>query len=352
MGNKMNKKIVTFGEILLRLTPPGCLKFSQTDTVCATFGGSETNCAVSLAHLGLKSEFVTRVPDNDIVRSCIMDLRSHGVLTSHVVYGGERLGLYYFENTSSARAAKVVYDRSNSSFCTMTPSAIDWENVFQDADWFHWSGIGPSLSMTAAETTMAALNIAEQKGLTISCDLNYRKNLWQYGKSPEEIMPALVSKCDVLFGTEGEYNKAFGVKPVGFTATTADAQIDMDAHLAFCREVMAKAPKCKYMFIALRNVINANKHVLTGLLYTVEGQLYTTRIHLIEHVVDCVGVGDAFVAGIIYALKNFSTDCQKVLDFAVAASTLKNSIVGDYNIVTAEEVLRLAQGDSSGRISR
>lgn len=348
----MNKKIVTFGEILLRLTPSGCLKFSQSNSVCATFGGSETNCAVSLAHLGANSEFVTRVPDNDIAHSCIKDLSSHGVKTSNVIYGGERLGLYYFENTSSARTAKVVYDRAYSSFCTMTPSTIDWSTVFQGADWFHWSGIGPSLSMSAAETTLEALEIAEKMKLTISCDLNYRKNLWQYGKQPEDIMPALVSKCDVLFGTEGEYNKAFGVQPVGFTATSPDAQLDIDAHLAFCREVMSKAPKCKYMFVALRNVINANKHVLTGLLYTAEGKLYTTRIHLIEHVVDCVGVGDAFAAGIIYALKNYASDYQKVIDFAVAASTLKNTIVGDYNLVTAEEVLRLVEGDCSGRISR
>lgn len=328
------------------------MKFSQSDSVCATFGGSETNCAVTLAHLGMKSEFITRVPDNDIAHSCIMDLRSHGVGTDDVVYGGERLGLYYFENTSSSRAAKVVYDRGNSSFCTTTPGMIDWNRIFGDACWFHWSGIGPSLSQSAADTTMEALCEAERMGLTISCDLNYRKNLWQYGKQPEEVMPALVEKCDVLFGTEGEYEKSFGVKPVGFKATTADAVIDVAAHEAFCRQVMAKAPKCKYMFIALRNVLNANKHVLTGLLYTAEGKLYTTRINMIEHVVDCVGVGDAFAAGMIYGLKHYADDSQKALDFAVAASTLKNTIVGDYNLVSAEEVERLASGDGSGRISR
>lgn len=348
----MNNKVVTFGEILLRLTPPQCLKFSQTNSICATFGGSETNVAVSLAHFGMQSEFVTRLPKNDIAQACLMDLRSHGVLTSNIAWGGERLGLYYFENTASERAAKVVYDRANSSFCTAAPGMIDWKKALDGAGWFHWSGIGPSLSQSAADTTVEAIEVAEQMGLKISSDLNYRKTLWKYGKEPEEVMPQLAQKCHVLFGTEGEYQKTFGVKPVGFNAKTPNDTIDYAAHEAFCKQVMALAPKCEKMFIALRNVLNANQHVLTGVLYTREGKFYTTRVHFIEHVVDCVGVGDAFAAGMIYGLTHFEADDQKALDFAVAASTLKNTIVGDYNLVNPDEVLALANGDGSGRISR
>ncbi len=347
-----NRKTVTFGEVLLRLTPPGYLKFSQTKSLCATFGGSETNVAVSLSHFGLKSDFITRLPQNDIAQSCVMDLRSHGVGTDNIVYGGDRLGLYYFENTACARAAKVVYDRANSAFCTIDPSMIDWKKVFDGADWFHWSGIAPSLSQSAADTTKMAIEEAERLGVTISADLNFRKNLWNYGKKAEEIMPELAKKCDVLFGTEGEYQKAFGVTPVGYSVRSAEEPIaNIDEHLDFCRQVMAKAPKCKKMFVALRNVLNANVHILTELLYTREGDFYVGRTHMIDHVVDCVGCGDAMCAGLIYGLKCLSTD-EDALNFSVAAGALKNTIPGDYNLVTADEVLALMNGDGSGRISR
>ncbi len=347
------KKIVTFGEILLRLTPPGFLKLSQTHDLCATFGGSETNVAVSLAHLGLKSDFVTRLPQNGIAEACIMDLRSHGVGTDNIVYGGDRLGLYYSEKASSMRTSQVVYDRANSSFCTARPGEIDWKKVFADADWFHWSGIGPSLSESAVEVIDEALAVARQMGLTISSDLNYRKNLWKYGKKAEEVMPALAKQCDVLFGTEEEYNKAFGVKPVSYNATCkADEQIDIEAHTSFCKQVMAQAPQCKKMFVALRNVLTANHHVLTGILYTSEGKFYTAHTYHIENIVDCVGVGDAFAAGIIYGLIKYPDNGQKALDVALAASALKNTISGDYNLVSAAEVEALAAGHGSGNISR
>lgn len=351
-NNKSNGKVVTFGEILLRLTPPGYMKFSQTNMICATFGGSETNVAVSLAHFGLKSKFITRLPQNDIAEACVMDLRSHGVDTNEIVYGGNRLGLYYFENSACARAAKVVYDRADSAFCTIEKGMVDWNEAFDGADWFHWSGIGPSLSQSAADVTMEALAVAEQKGLTISCDLNYRKNLWKYGKDAGEVMPQLAEKSDVLFGTEGEYQKTFGVTPVGYNVTNVNDEIDLDAHIEFCKQVMAKAPKCKKMFVALRNVINANVHILSQLLYTREGKMYRGKTYLIDHVVDCVGCGDAMCGGLIYALKTFGDDDQKVVDFSVAAGTLKNTIPGDYNLVNADEVLALVNGDGSGRIAR
>lgn len=346
------KKVVTFGEILLRLMPPGYLKFSQTRQFCATFGGSETNVAVSLAHMGLQSEFVTKLPDNDIARAAVADLRSHGVETDHIAIGGERLGLYYYENTSSFRVSKVVYDRANSSFSTSVKDDYDWANIFNGAQWFHWSGIGPALSEDAAEVVREAIGEAEKNGLTISADLNYRKNLWKYGKQPDQVMPELARHCDVLFGTEGEYEKTFGVKALPFTLMSDKETYDLEPHKQFCREVMALAPKCKYMFVAQRNVIDAKRHVFHGLLYTADGRFYQSKVYFMDNIVDCVGCGDAFAAGMIYGLGEYGDDCQKVLDYATAAAILKNTMEGDFNLSTADEVKALMGGDGSGRISR
>lgn len=346
------KKIVTLGEILLRLTPPGYLKFSQGNMLCATFGGSETNVAVSLSHFGRKSEFVTKLPNNYVAQAAIGELNSHGVETSHIATGGERIGLYYFENTSAMRAAQIVYDRADSSFSTSEKSDYNWANVFQDAEWFHWSGIGPALSANAAEVTKDAIAVASQMGLTISCDLNFRKNLWRYGKSAEEVMPELAKESHILFGTEGEYEKAFGVKPASFDITSADQSYDIEAHRAFCKEVMAKVPKCKKMFVALRNVVDAKHHVFAGLLYTADGNFYVSRTYGIDPVVDCVGCGDAFAAGMIYGVTEYPDDDQKALEFATAAGVIKNTMSGDFNLASADDVKSLMGGNISGRIAR
>ncbi len=346
------KKIVTFGEILLRLTPPAYLKFSQTNQFCATFGGSETNVAVSLAHQGMHSEFVTKLPDNDIARAALAELRSHNVEVDHIATGGSRLGLYYYENTSSFRSSKVVYDRANSSFSTSTINDYDWTHIFNNADWFHWSGIGPALSQDAANVTLDAINIARSKGLTISADLNYRKNLWQYGKNPNQVMPPLATQCDVLFGTEGEYEKTFGIKALPFTLTSDTQTYDLEPHRQFCAQVMALAPNCKYMFVAQRNVIDAKRHVFHALLYTADHHFYQSKVYFMDNIVDCVGCGDAFAAGMIYALAHFPNDPQQTLNYATAAAILKNSISGDFNLSSASEIQNLALGDASGRISR
>lgn len=348
---QMNQKIVTFGEVLLRLTPPGYLKLSQTNSFAATFGGSETNCAVSLAHFGMQSEFVTRFPKNDIAEACLMELRSHGIKTDNIVFGGDRLGLYYYENPAAQRVSKVVYDRANSSFSTLTPEMIDWETVFEGAGWFHWSGIGPGLSQGIADTTLRAIEVAKQMGLTVSCDLNYRKTLWQYGKSAQEIMGPLLDQTDVLFGTGSEYKVVYGVEPVPFKARCADEAIDLAQYEAFFEAVQAKAPNCKKLFIALRNTLDANHHILTGLLYA-DGKLTKARTHAIEHVVDCVGVGDAFAAGIIYGLIHYPDCDTSALEFSVAAATLKNTIYGDFNLVTADEVKALMKDTGGESISR
>ena len=345
-------KVITFGEILLRLTPPGYTKFGQTNMLCATFGGSETNVAVSLSHFGLQSEFVTRLPDSNIGRAATNDLRSHGVGVQDVNYGGDRLGLYYYENTSAMRAAQVVYDRANSSFSTVERGMFDWGRIFAGANWFHWSGIGPSLSQSAADVTMEAIEAARSAGLTISADLNYRKNLWNYGKRAEEVMPALANECDVLFGTEGEYEKAFGVKPVDFSIKSKDEPFDLAPHKAFCEAVMSKAPKCQKMFVAQRSVVDAKKHVFTGVLMTRDGAFRASKVYQIEPVVDCVGCGDAFAAGMIYGVLTYPDNDQKALEFASAAASLKNTMPGDYNLSSAEEVVALMDGNASGRIAR
>lgn len=347
----MEPRIVTFGEVLLRLTPPGYLKLSQTNMFAATFGGSETNCAVSLAHFGLNSEFVTRLPKNDIAEACLMELRSHGLKTDNIVFGGERLGLYYFENAAAQRVSKVVYDRANSSFVTLKPGMIDWEKVFAGATWFHWSGIGPGLSQDAADTCMAAIEAAKKLGLTISCDLNYRKTLWQYGKSAQEVMGPMLEMCDVLFGTGGEYKVAFGVEPVSYKVQSADEAIDLTKHEEFFKQVQAKAPNCKKAFIALRNTLSANHHIFSGLLYA-DGKLRQARTHAIDHVVDSVGAGDAFAAGMIYGLISYPGDDQSALEFATAAAVLKNTIYGDFNLVSADEVKTLMKSTGSENIAR
>lgn len=347
----MEPKIIAFGEVLLRLTPPGYLKLSQTTSFTATFGGSEANCAVSLAHFGLKTGFVTRVPRNDIAEACLMELRSHGVETGSIAFGGNRLGLYYYENPVAQRGSKVVYDRANSSFVSLRPEMIDWEQTLEGATWFHWSGIGPGLSQDAADTTLRAIEVAKKKGLTVSCDLNYRKALWQYGKTAAEVMGPLLEKTDVLFGTGSEYQVAYGIEPVAYKAKSVDEPIDLAAYEQFLAKVQAKAPNAKKIFLVLRNVLDANHHVLTGLLYA-DGKMIRARTHAIDHVVDCVGVGDAFAAGLIYGLISYPNDDASALEFAVAASTLKNSVYGDFNLVTADEVKALMKANGGDSVAR
>ncbi|MBQ3635790.1 MAG: sugar kinase [Bacteroidales bacterium] len=354
------KNVVTFGEILLRLTPPGYEKFVQTERLCASFGGSETNVAVSLAQLGLKSEFVTRLPENPIAEMAINSIARYGVGTSKIVRGGDRVGLYYYENTPSMRESKVVYDRAESSFATSGAGDYDWEKIFRrtddpskTVDWFHWSGIGPSLSQEAADATLAAVRTARRMGITVSSDLNYRKNLWRYGKTSYEIMPDIAKECDVLFGTEGEYEKTFGIKPLtDFTMKSDKEELDIEPHREFCEKVMKVAEKCKLMFVALRNVVDASHHVFIGLLMTREGEMLQSKTYMIDPVVDCVGCGDAFAAGMIYGINKYPNDNRQALEAATAAAVLKNTMRGDFNLSTAEEVENLKGGDTSGRISR
>ena len=345
------KKVVTFGEIMLRLATPGYLRFTQANEFTATFGGGEANVAVSLANYGIPVDFVTRLPENDIARSCVMDLRKYGVGTSNIIYGGERLGIYFLETGAVARASKVIYDRANSAVAEIRPGMIDWKKVFEGVQWFHWTGITPALSQGAADACLEAIGVANEMGITVSCDLNYRKNLWKYGQKASEIMPALVEGCDIILGNEEDAEKVFGIKPEGFDVAQTEGQVNAAEFESVCTQLMEKFPRAKKVIITLRGSINANHNTWGGVLYA-DGKLYQSRRYDITHIVDRVGGGDSFMGGLIYGLLTYTTDDQKALDFAVAASCLKHTIYGDFNQVTVDEVEKLMEGDGSGRVSR
>ena len=344
-------KVITFGEIMLRLSTPGYLRFGQARQFDATFGGGEANVAVSLANYGIDAAFVTRLPDNDIAKACIKDLRSYGVDTSKIVFGGDRVGIYFLETGAVARPSKVVYDRAGSSIATIQPGMIDWKKVFEGADWFHWTGITPALSQGAADVCLEAVRAANALGVTVSCDLNYRKNLWKYGKTAGEVMPALVEGCDIILGNEEDADKVFGIKPEGFDVTATGGAIDQGRFRSVGEQLMKRFPRAKKVIITLRGSINANHNTWGGVLR--DGRtLYESPRYDITHIVDRVGGGDSFMGGLIYGLLSYPGDDQKALNFAVAASCLKHTIFGDYNQVTVAEVENLMKGDASGRVAR
>lgn len=344
-------KIVTFGEIMLRLATPGYLRFSQTNELSATFGGGEANVAVSLANYGMEAEFVTRLPENDIAAACVKDLHKHGVKTDHIVYGGDRMGIYFLETGAVARASKVVYDRTHSAISEIKPGMIDWEQVLAGADWFHWTGITPAISQGAADVCLEAIQTANRLGIPVSCDLNYRKNLWKYGKKASEVMPDLVAGCDIILGNEEDAEKVFGIKPEGFDVTATAGEVNAAEFESVCTQLMQRFPRARKVIITLRGSINANHNTWGGVLY--DGKhLFQSPRYDITHIVDRVGGGDSFMGGLIYGLLTYPQDDQQALNFAVAASCLKHTIYGDYNEVTVKEVENLMKGDGSGRVSR
>lgn len=347
----MSKKIVTFGEIMLRLATPGYERFCQATNLNSTFGGGEANVAVSLANYGMDAQFVTRLPKNDIAEWCLSELHKYGVKTDNVVRGGDRVGIYFLETGAVARASKVVYDRAHSSIADITPGMINWEEVLKGADWFHWTGITPALSQGAADACLEAIKAANKLGVPVSCDLNYRKNLWKYGKTASEIMPALVEGCDVILGNEEDAEKVFGIKPEGFDVSHTGGEVNAAEFESVCTQMMAKFPRAKKVIVTLRGSINANHNTWRGCLYS-EGSLKISKDYDITHIVDRVGGGDSFMGGLIYGLLTYTNDDQKALEFAVAASCLKHTIYGDFNLVTVPEVENLMKGDGSGRVSR
>ncbi len=343
-------KVVTFGEVMLRLATPGYERFSQAHRFDATFGGGEANVAVSLAQYGIDARFVTRLPDNDIARMCVSELRGLGVGVDDILYGGERIGIYYLETGAVARGSKVIYDRAHSSISEIGPGMVDWDKVLAGADWFHWTGITPALSQGAADACLEAIRAANRLGVKVSCDLNYRKKLWKYGKKASEVMPALVEGCDLILGNEEDAEKEFGIKPEGFDAEKTGGEIDQTRFESVCRQLMARFPRCRKVAITLRGSINANHNTWGGVLF--DGTtLWQSRRYDITHIVDRVGGGDSFMGGLLYGLLTYPTD-QEAIEFAAAASALKHTIPGDYNRVTVAEVEGLVAGGGSGRVSR
>ena len=336
---------------MLRLSTPGYHRFIQSDNLNATFGGGEANVAVSLANYGLNAEFVTRLPKNDIADWCISDLRKYNVGTQNIIRGGERVGIYFLETGAVARPSKVVYDRANSSIADIQPGMINWKEVLKDADWFHWTGITPALSQGAADACLEAIRTANELGVTVSTDLNYRKNLWKYGKKASEVMPDLVAGCDIILGNEEDAEKVFGIKPEGFDVAHTGGDVDAAEFESVCTQMMAKFPRAKKVIITLRGSINANHNTWGGVLFA-DGKLYESKRYDITHIVDRVGGGDSFMGGLIYGLLTFTGDDQRALEFAVAASCLKHTIYGDFNLVSVPEVESLMGGDGSGRVQR
>lgn len=344
----MAKKVVTFGEIMLRLSPPGMLRFGQARSFDAIYGGGESNVAVSLANYGVPVDYVTRLPANDLGDACVQFLQQYGVGVDQIVRGGERLGIYFLEMGAVQRGSKVVYDRAHSSMATIEAGMIDWRAVFADADWFHWTGITPAISSGAAAACHEAIQIARDMGLTISCDLNYRKNLWKWGQTAGEVMPDLVAGCDLAVGNEEDAAQVFGIHAPEADVTAG--KVEAAQYRFVCEALNERFSNLKTIAITLRGSISASHNTWSGALWR-EGAFYTGPQYDITHIVDRVGGGDAFVGGLIYGLRTYH-DPQQALNFAIAASCLKHSIFGDFNLVTAAEVEKLMRGDVSGRVSR
>ncbi|QEC52248.1 2-dehydro-3-deoxygluconokinase [Anseongella ginsenosidimutans] len=343
------KSIVTFGEVMLRLATPGYQRFQQAKQFEASFGGGEANVAVSLANYGLPARFVTRLPDNDLSDALISELRGLQVDTGSILRGGERLGIYFLETGSVSRSSKVIYDRAHSSISSIAPGMVDWDKVFEGVRWFHWTGITPAISQGAADVCLEGIRKANEKGITVSCDLNFRKNLWKYGKTASEVMPELVAGCDVILGNEEDAEKVFGIHPEGADVTSG--HVEAAGYESVCRQLMQRFTRAKKAIITLRGSINANHNSWSGVLFD-GNKLFTAPTYQITHIVDRVGGGDSFMGGLIYGLVTYEGDDQKALNFATAASCLKHTIQGDYNRVTVAEVEKLMSGDASGRVSR
>ena len=340
-------KVVTFGELMLRLAPEGYLRFVQSSKFEATFGGAEANVAVSLANYNQDVSFVSKLPNNEIGQMAINSLRQYGVNTSNIVRGGNRIGIYYCEKGASQRPSKVIYDRANSSIALASKEDFDWNEIFKDSDWFHFTGITPALSKEVAEITLEACKVAKKKGITISCDLNFRKKLWS-NKEANETMSKLSEYIDICIANEEDAKDVFGIEAKDTDINTG--KLNKEGYVSVA-EQLSQRFNFKYVAITLRESISANDNNWSAMLYNAkERKAYFSKKYAI-HIVDRVGGGDSFGAGLIYALRNNYKE-QDAIEFAVAASCLKHSIEGDYNLVSLEEVKALANGDASGRVKR
>ena len=348
----MTGKIVTFGEVMLRLKAPGFERLLQSPSLEATFGGGEANVAVSLAQFGLEVVYVTALPRNPISEACVAFLKGKGVDTSNIVYSGERMGIYYYEAGANQKPSRVIYDRSHSAIMDVPPSAFNWEKILDGAAWFHITGITPALSNSAAEITQIAMKTAQAKDVTVSCDYNYRKNLWKYGKSAPEVMTGLVRYADIGIANEEDCQRALGItiESGGWENEIESGRIDTEKYRLLCAKVLSAFPNLKYQAVTLRESYSADRNGWAACLHNGREFHMSTRYEVTD-IVDRVGTGDAFAAGLIYGLTSGMTD-QEALEYAVAASCLKHSIPGDINFCSVEEVRQLMTGGSSGRIQR
>ena len=340
-------RFVTFGEIMLRLKTPGHERFFQSPSFEATFGGGEANVAVALANYGLDAAFVSALPDNDIGEAAIRELRGFGVDTRQIRRSGDRVGIYFLETGANQRASKVVYDRAGSSICESGPGDFDWDEIFRDAKWFHITGITPALSQSAADLSLESVKAATQRGITVSCDFNYRGKLWKYGKSAPEVMNELVKYVDVGIANEEDCQKSLGISA---GVHVESGELEISKYEALSEKVLEVFPNLTAIAITLRESRSADINGWSACLRDKSG-FYRSRQYEMQDIIDRVGGGDSFASALIYGLTAYD-DQGEALNFAVAASCLKHSISGDFNRVSVVEVEKLMRGDASGRVQR
>jgi 2-dehydro-3-deoxygluconokinase len=332
----MTKRVTTLGEIMMRLSVPGLGRFTQAESFKAVYGGSEANVGVALSNFGIPAAHVTRLPDNDLGQSVIRHLNKYSVHTRNIQFGPERLGLYFLENGAMHRAPKIIYDRFDSAFAHIKPGQIDWNTVMKEASWFHWTGITPAISQGAADVCKEAIDAANKHGVTISGDINYRRNLWQYGKDARDIMPALIEGTHMMIAGQSDIKNCIGIEASDYESA--------------CKEVIKKYPQIKKIGFTYRDTISALHNKIQGVLWN-GSSLVKSKEYDLTHIVDRVGAGDAFMAGLIYGwIKKY--DDQQTLEFATASCAFKHSIEGDVSEATAEEVETLVKGENTGKLLR
>ena len=332
----MTKRVTTLGEIMMRLSVPGFGRFTQAESFKAVYGGSEANVGVALSNFGIPAAHVTRLPEHDLGQSVIRHLNKYSVSTDHIQFGPERLGLYFLENGAMHRPPRIIYDRFDSAFAHIKPGQIDWNAVMKEASWFHWTGITPAISQGAADVCAEAIEAANKNGVTVSGDINYRRNLWQYGKDAMDIMPALIKGTHVIVAGKSDIKNCLG--------------IDADSYESACKEVIKKNTQIKKIAFTYRDTISASHNKIHGVMWN-GNTLLQSKEYDLTHIVDRVGAGDAFMAGLIYGWIKKHED-QQALEFAAASCALKHSIEGDVSEATADEVETLIKGENTGKLLR